>query len=937
MSRNAVSRLPFLCALSLYVTIEVPADEPDWHILSKQLDVVAQANEKNNKVSAELRALHGEFVLFQASKAQHFQPANPSLKLNDDFVLIEATAKGESQALLAALSSLGGLHLASANFLVSGYMPISAIPALESLPSLAIARASYPYTRSGLVTSQSDIASRADIARNLYGLDGSGVVIGTMSDSFNCQGGAATDIANDDLPSSITVVQELPGCVGGSDEGRAMMQIIHDLAPGVSHLYYTASAGPAAFANGIHALADLGANIIVDDIGYFSEPWFQDGPIAQAVDAVTTQHGVSYFSAAGNDADNSYQATFSPDSTSAQFHDFDSGAGEDLLQRIFILGGQTVTIVLQWSEPYASVSGAPGATTDIDICIGDDPFTTTLSCTSTGNIGGDPIDIMNFTNPGPDSFFNIYINRFAGTGTPFLKYIHSPTMAVAEFANTSSTIYGHPNAGFAIATGAANFQDTPEFGTSPPQVAPYSSLGGTPILFDSSGAPISPAVRLKPNFTCTDNGNTTFFGTDSTADADTWPNFSGTSAAAPAAAALAALIREFDPDSTYLEVYQALTSTAIDMDASGTDLLTGHGLCDVTGALGSIESPDITLNVTPAPPTLPEPGGGVTFNISVSNVGDIQASLTTLSDDAVGNLDGFGTCSLPQILTPDGGNYQCSYALTASGNAADSLPLSVTATANGPQKSDTEVLTVFVTLTDVPPTATLSASTNSPEIAEPGGMASIHVAVLNTGAAEAISLISLSNSELGNIAGQGNCLVPQTIDPGSQYQCSYPNEFTGNAADVVSHQINAAVSDDELNELGVSDTVEVAITDVPPSASLNASVEPTQLTEPGGSATISLSIVNYEVDDLDLTSLADSVLGGLNGQGTCDLPQVIESGESYSCEYIGDFVGSAGQTIVRDIDATVQDDELNQLGVGDSITVGILGVDIIFADDFEDL
>src|ERR1019366_10619595 len=92
------------------------------------------------------------------------------------------------------------------------------------------------------------------------------------------------------------------------DEARAMLQILHDVAPGAALAFYTAQNSEADFANGISALATAGAKVIADDVGYFDEPFYQDGLVAQAIDTVEG-NGVAYFSAAGNDASASYENT----------------------------------------------------------------------------------------------------------------------------------------------------------------------------------------------------------------------------------------------------------------------------------------------------------------------------------------------------------------------------------------------------------------------------------------------------------------------------------------------------------------------------------------------------------------------------------------------------------------------------------------------------
>ena len=81
----------------------------------------------------------------------------------------------------------------------------------------------------------------------------------------------------------------------------AMLEIIHDLAPGASLFFATGDLSEADFAQQILNLQSVShCDIIVDDLGYFDEPVFQDGILAQAVNTVTAA-GALYFSAAGNE------------------------------------------------------------------------------------------------------------------------------------------------------------------------------------------------------------------------------------------------------------------------------------------------------------------------------------------------------------------------------------------------------------------------------------------------------------------------------------------------------------------------------------------------------------------------------------------------------------------------------------------------------------
>ena len=86
-----------------------------------------------------------------------------------------------------------------------------------------------------------------------------------------------------------------------------MLQIVHDLAPQrEARLRHRLRRRRLAFAEEHRrpgrpvSEGGAGAEVIVDDVGYFEEPFFQDGPVAVAVDKVTAE-GVTYLSAAGND------------------------------------------------------------------------------------------------------------------------------------------------------------------------------------------------------------------------------------------------------------------------------------------------------------------------------------------------------------------------------------------------------------------------------------------------------------------------------------------------------------------------------------------------------------------------------------------------------------------------------------------------------------
>src|SRR4029077_3132681 len=190
-------------------------------------------------------------------------------------VVVDATADGDARALEAALVGLGMRHTAVFGRVVSGELPIAAVPALANVAGLRLARPSYAMRRVGSVTSQGDHAMNADAARSAYGVTGAGVQVGVLSDSFNCLSGAASGVTSGDLL-TVTVLQEILSCGDGTDEGRAILEVVHAVAPGASLSFASAFNGVAAFASNILALKANAPGGIADAVFSFPQPLLQE-------------------------------------------------------------------------------------------------------------------------------------------------------------------------------------------------------------------------------------------------------------------------------------------------------------------------------------------------------------------------------------------------------------------------------------------------------------------------------------------------------------------------------------------------------------------------------------------------------------------------------------------------------------------------------------
>ena len=254
-----------------------------------------------------------------------------------------------------------------------------------------------------------------------------------------------------------------------------------------------------------------------------------------------------------------------------------------------------------------------------------------------GNVGGDPVEVFAYTNTtGSNLTVNVLIGIFSGANPGFMKYVIFGSSAINEFATNSGTIYGHANAAGAEATGAADYVKTPAFGVDPPELESFSSAGPTPILFDVSGVRLGTAeVRAKPEIVAPDGTNTTFFGSSDASgggccEQDGFPNFFGTSAAAPHAAALAAMMIDAEPLITPSQIYSKMESTAIDMGVPGPDDDSGFGLVQGEQAVDGLIGLDLNVGVLttlsmeskPGQPIAPEPvqltnSGGVDGHLAI--------------------------------------------------------------------------------------------------------------------------------------------------------------------------------------------------------------------------------------------------------------------------------------------------------------------------------
>jgi len=769
---------------------------------------------------------------------------------------------------------------------VDAWIPVSKINELHGMPEVAYAQpqSAIASTFAGSVMTQGDAVMKSDQLRTNFGLNGAGQKIGVISDSYNRLGGASTDISTGNLPSTVQIVKEsncLPGppvgCItdfpSPTDEGRAMLQIVHDVAPAAQLAFASPDGGKSSYANRIVDLRNQGVTVIVDDIMYVTEPMFMDGLVARAAnDAVTA--GVPFISAAGNSANRSYEASSFVNSGqlinygrgNVPLHDFASGAAVDLFQKITLPvndppGLGKVTLTLQWENPfYTDTNGLAEATHDFDVLMfqddgfGNPDFSAQVfggvdnNLRGTGGTGN-AVEFFTYTNTSTTQSKVVHIaiagfSTSGGNGGGRLKYVSSnPYVVINEFATNSPTSYGHANAAGVLAIGAVDALITP----TPTQPQFYSSFGGVCIHFDAAGQSVTPPCttpRQKPDIVGPDNVNTTFFGSDSPSDPDTNPNFTGTSAAAPHLAAVVALLRQLNPSASPSTLFSTLRSSAIDMNTAGYDNTTGFGRVDALEAAYRLYTPSL--------PDLSTPDDNGRFNNDNVTADQFQDIIVTAPPNSFIQLQRGGSQLATHQLT--GGATSHTFSTGAPQNQLSTLRVRVKSSLSAPDANYSQLSSELLVYHDdmathIPPTAPdMTAATDSGSLNTDNITTNTNPQFVGTMPAGAKVALLSDGFERSNYVLGGTSYV---LNPGST---SFGSHFMS-----VKYRMNTSTP---LNSLYDSSSLIISIDDgTAPVGTFTAITLPT----PNEMPTQLLKITfNKPVDGVDLSDFVLTKNGGSN-------------------------------------------------------------------------
>jgi subtilisin-like proprotein convertase family protein len=323
-------------------------------------------------------------------------------------------------------------------------------------------------------------------------------------------------------------------------------------------------------------------------------------------------------------------------------HSFGSGV---VANRIELDGGP---LILHWADPGSLAN--PASSNDYDLFVLDSDLRNVVVAATDIQAGAElPFEFLGFLIP---SGFQVVIAAVPGAEPRAMRTV----LFGGEYAiSTPGSTYGHNSAADGYGVAAVDVAEAGGGEFTAGQTTPielFSSDGPRRMFFDRDNHPLNLAnpgltfasrggiTRAKPDIAAAD-------GVVTTLPAGSGLNpFFGTSAAAPHAGAIAGLLKSAIPASTPAKIRTALTTTALDIEASGADRNSGRGIVTAfaalqkLGAKAAVTLTEGAVNVTPLGNDVVLPGGAAQVNVEILNEGGagasaVSATLTSSSPNVI--------------------------------------------------------------------------------------------------------------------------------------------------------------------------------------------------------------------------------------------------------------------------------------------------------------
>jgi hypothetical protein len=640
-----------------------------------------------------------------------------------------------TKALVSAGLAVGSSIKLAPLCVVEGWIAPQSLPAIAAVagvtrvlvPSYALhPRRVVPEVPSSSMAAvqESSRLSARPAAGSVGGIDRNGVSI-MRADQFVAQtgadgGGAHVGVQSVGISSLQTIqsrgelpaVQVLKPSDGASsptgDEGTALLEEVHAVAPGAGLAY----CGPSTFVEYTSCLGQFiaaGATILVDDLIFPQQDLLSsDSSAVQAVGQLLAQNpSVTLFTAQGNYNGSYWEGAYSPVALSSlglppltcpsggvtQTDYYVAQFDGDPSQLLTVTQSSRIPVALAWADPPDHNASK------FDVYWVDANDSTKSGCLSTASATDTQVTVGTAFAAGT---YTLYIaTPDASPSGKFLKlWVGGDGLTSLSKPTAGSVVTPQAFASGAVTVGAVNGSDG--VGND---IEPFSSLGPIAIAFPE-------VIRLQaPVLVAPDGINVDAAGTYFAGSLFPDGNFYGTSASAPNAAGVAALIRGAFPNLTAAQLVSALKAGAVQLGSASPDGTFGYGRVDAMGALGTFPVPTMTSlpdsaltagSSSASYPFTVSGTGALHFSVTSSNIASIPASIVAAGSPGVTIAP--ADCGISTL--------SCTLAVMPANGPGGTVTVTVAAV-DGASRSASATMTVTVTGSATPPPATTPDPTPS--------------------------------------------------------------------------------------------------------------------------------------------------------------------------------------------------------------------------------
>jgi len=375
------------------------------------------------------------------------------------------------------------------------------------------------------------------------------------------------------------------------------------------------------------------------------------------------------------------------------------------------------------------------------------------------------------------------------------------------------------------------------------------------------------------------------------------------------------------------EIHQRHTSNVVvsGMDDESLPLeQTSREAIDIIDVPSSIR---VTMSSNPV--SVPEAGAPVSFTVRVRNSSTVDTvTITQLTNSQFGDLSARCASMLPATLLP-GATIDCTFSEFISGDVDALLQQETLASAiddDGQPVADRTQSTIGVT--DTPSSLKMTQTAEPSGVNEPGALVTFTIMILNDSPIDTVTVNRVEDSLRGDISSSCQPSLPTTLAPGVQMNCQFSEFIGGNAATLSQRQLTVNGIDDDAVAVSDFNLIAVDVLDVLPTASLAATATPNQILETGEMVSMTMTIVNQGPEIATMTTLSSTLVGDLNGLGSCAVPQALAAnGGTYRCTFNHFVDGVATAPPSNLVSALLNDDEGNEIILNDEADLFLLAVE----------